>query len=136
MTMDIFRIILLAYVGYLLLIRLCSQGNIERMLTVTTLVNAGQNVLIIIFQILAIVMPISSEKSFTELPENFLLESSVSQYYYMQDIAFWYQQKFVLEAFSLMFIGYKLAMVFRISRSIDIFMQSIERVWSIMFRDF
>lgn len=41
MTMDIFRIILLAYVGYLLLIRLCSQGNIERMLTVTTLVNAG-----------------------------------------------------------------------------------------------
>ena len=48
--------------------------------------------------------------------------------YYTANIAYWYQQAFVFESFSLMFLAYRLAMALRVFRSVDIILKSIETV--------
>ena len=67
-------------------------------------------------------------------PEDFLLETSVKKDLFTANIAFWFQQKFILESVSLMFIGYKIALVLRINRGMDLMMSTIEnampQVWS------
>lgn len=61
-------------------------------------------------------------------PENLLQEKVLRSYVHSENIAFWFNQSFIMEAFSLMFIGYKVINVFRINRKVDVILSSIEKV--------
>ena len=70
--------------------------------------------------------PLAQERGF-DLDLKKLMTSEVNQeYFFSAHIAFWFQQAFVLEAMSLIFIAYKIVQVFRISRNINILLESLE----------
>ena len=92
------------------------------------------HIAIIVFQLVAICSLIYQERGLSLSPEDFLYESFVKKDIFTANLAFWFNQKFILEAVSLMFIGYKMALVLRINRGMDLMMSTIENampmVWS------
>ena len=72
--------------------------------------------------------PIISQQNFNLNPLKFLMGSILNTPYYTANIAYWYQQAFVFESFSLMFLAYRLAMALKVFRSVDIILKSIETV--------
>lgn len=59
----------------------------------------------------------------------------MNKFIFTGNIAYWHHEGLILNAMSLLFIGYKIAIVFRIVRSVDLLMQTIERVTNIIIKN-
>lgn len=57
-AVDVFRVFFMGYIIYIMVLKLCSQGNMEQILNTNNLFNVVQNFFLIFLQMLAIFTPV------------------------------------------------------------------------------